>query len=74
MRRPTEDRTSLQPLHEEHKKLSQSLESAVDEMRVLNLPVALRFLEASERWFLHKLLGLKLRLVGPGPAKAVDCK
>jgi hypothetical protein len=70
MRRPAEDRTSLQPLHEEHQKLSQSLESAVDEMRVLNLSVALRFLETSERWFLHKLLGLKLRLVGPGTGTA----
>lgn len=73
MRRPAEDTTSLQPLQEEHQKLSQSLESAVDEMRMLNLPVALRFLETSERWFFHKWLELKMRLVGPGPAK-VDCK
>jgi len=77
MRRPAENRTSLQPLHEEHQKLNQSLESTVDEMRVLNLSLALRFLETSEKWFLHMLLGLKSRLVGPGPAKvgdAVDCR
>ena len=75
MSRPVGDRTSLQPLHEEHQKLSQSLESTVEEMRVLNLPVALRFLETSERWLLHKLLALKLRLVGPakGVDEAVDC-
>jgi hypothetical protein len=69
MRRPVRDRTSLQPLQEEHRKLRQSLESTVEEMRMLNLPVALRFLETSERWLLHKLLVLKLKLVGPGSAK-----
>lgn len=76
MGRPIKDRTSLQPLQEEHQKLSQTLESTVEEMRVLNLPVALRFLETSEKWLLSKLLVLRLRLVGPGPAKvgeAVDC-
>ena len=69
MGRPDKDKTSLQPLQEEHQKLSQSLESTVEEMRVLNLPVALRFLETSEKWLRHKLLGLRLRLVGPGQAK-----
>ena len=74
MQRPVEDRTSLQPLQEEHQKLSQSLESTVEEMRVLNQPVALRFLETSERWLLHKLLVLKLRLVGSAKVgEAVDC-
>ena len=71
MRRPVEDRTALQPLHEEHQKLNQSLESTVEEMRMLNLPVALRFLE---RWLLHKLFALRLRLVGPAKvSEAVDC-
>ena len=65
MRRPNRDRTSLQPLHEEHRRLSQSLGSTVEEMRMLNPPVALRFLETSERWILHKLLSLRLMLVGP---------
>ena len=76
MRRPVEERTSVQPLHEEHQKLSQSLESTVEEMRVLDLPAALRFLAMSERWLLHKYLVLRLMLVGPRPAKvgeAVDC-
>jgi hypothetical protein len=78
MRRPVGDRTSLQPLHEEHQKLSQSLESTVEELRALNLPVVLRFLETSERWLLDMLLVLKLRLMGPGPGpakvgEAVDC-
>ena len=69
MRRPVKERASLQPLQEEHQKLSQSLESTVEEMRKLNLPVALRFLETSEKWFLHKLSGLRLKLAGPGKAK-----
>ena len=67
--RSIKDRTTLQPLQEEHQKLSQSLESTVEEMRVLNLPVGLRFLEAGERWLLHKLLVLKSRLMGPGTSK-----
>ena len=66
---PIRERASLQPLQEEHQKLSQSLESTVEEMRKLNLPVALRFLETSEKWFLHKLFGLRLKLAGPGKAK-----
>ena len=69
MRCPIKDRTSLQPLQDEHERLSQSLESTVEEMRMLNLPVALRFLETSEKWLLHKLLVLRLRLVGPGSSK-----
>ena len=69
MRRPVKERASLQPLQEEHQKLSQSLESTIEEMRKLNLPVALRFLETSERWFLHKLWVLRLKLAGPGKAK-----
>jgi len=74
MRRSAGDRTSLQPLHEKHQKLSQSLESTVEEMRMLNLPVGLRFLETSERWLYHKLLVLKSRLAGPAKVdEAVDC-
>jgi hypothetical protein len=73
MRRPVGDRTSLQPLHEEHQKLSQSLESTFEEMRVLKPPVV-RFLETSERWLFQKWLVLRLRLVGPGKVgQAVNC-
>ena len=67
MRRPIKDRTSLQPLQEEQQKLSQSLESTFEEMRMINLPVALRFLETSEKWF--KLLILRLKLMGLGKTK-----
>jgi hypothetical protein len=73
MSRPVVDKTSLQPLHDEHQKLNQSLESTVEEMRVLNLPVAWRFWETSEKWLLHKLLVLRLMLVGPAKVdEAVD--
>jgi len=68
MRRPVGDRTSLQPLQEEHQKLNQSLASTIEEMRMLILPVALRFFETSER-FLRKWL----ILVGSAKVdKAVD--
>ena len=69
MSRPAKDRTSLQPLQEEHQKLSQSLESTVEEMRMLNLPFGMRLLETSEKWLHRKLVGLKSRLAGPGQAK-----
>jgi len=69
LERSVKDRTTLQPLQEEHRKLSQSLESTAEEMRILNVPVALRFLETSERWLIHKFSVLRLRLVGPGPTK-----
>ena len=73
MSRSVVDKTSLQPLQDEDQKLSQSLESTVEEMRVLNLPVAWRFWEISEKWLLHKLLVLRLMLVGPAKVdEAVD--
>ena len=65
MSRPVGDRTSLQPLHEELRKLNQSLASIVEEMRMSILPVASRFLETSERWLLQKLSVLKSMLVEP---------
>ena len=64
MRRAFQDRAPLQPLHDEHMKLTQNSQSAVEEIQALDPPGGRRFLMTSEKWIAQKLLVLKLMLTG----------
>lgn len=73
MKRPFKDRASLQPLHDERMKLSQNLQSTVEEMQALNPPVGWRSLMmGSERFIIQRLSDLKLMLNLKKPGQAEE--
>ena len=59
MRRSDGDKTTLEPLQEEHQKLQNSLEATVNEMRRLRLPLGKRFLIMTDKFFSSKFESFK---------------
>ena len=59
MRRTDGDKTTLEPLQQEHQRLRINLEATLDEMRRLKLPLGHRLLNMTNKFFSTRFLAIK---------------